>query len=160
MNPERAPGIMVVMQSKLLRTADGQRTFVVVLDTGDEAFRDVTDFARRERVDAASLTAIGAFERAVLGFYDLDRREYDRLRVDEQVEVVSLVGDLSLGTDGAPMLHAHVVVARRDGSTLGGHLLEGRVRPTLEIVVSETDAHLRRRYDERSGLPLIALDES
>jgi predicted DNA-binding protein with PD1-like motif len=71
-----------------------------------------------------------------------------------------LVGDLSLGTDGAPMLHAHVVVARRDGSTLGGHLLEGLVRPTLEIVVSETDAHLRRRYDERSGLPLIALDES
>src|SRR5712675_2995305 len=83
-----------VMQSRLLRTADGQRTFVAILDTGDEAFRDVTDFARRESIDAASLTAIGAFERAVLGFYDLDRREYDRLRVDEQVEVVSLVGDL------------------------------------------------------------------
>jgi hypothetical protein len=119
----------------------------------------LTEFARRERVRAASLTAIGAFERAVLGFFDLDRRDYDHVTVDEQVEVVSLLGDLSLGVDGAPMLHAHVVVARRDGNALGGHLLEGVVRPTLEIVVSETDVHLQRRYDERSGLALIALDE-
>ena len=147
------------MHSRLLRTGGGQRTFVVVMDTGDEAFSSLTEFARRERVHAASLTAIGAFERAVLGFFDLDRRDYDHVTVDEQVEVVSLLGDLSLGVDGAPMLHAHVVVARRDGNALGGHLLEGVVRPTLEIVVSETDVHLQRRYDERSGLALIALDE-
>ena len=146
------------MQSKLLHAAEGQRTFVVVLDPGDEAVGCLTDFARDERVNAASLTAIGAFERSVLGFFDIDRREYDRLPVEEQVEVVSLVGDLALGTDGTPMLHAHVVVARRDGNALGGHLLEGVVRPTLEVTVSETHAYLQRRYDERTGLALIALD--
>ena len=144
------------MKSKLLNPAP-ERTYAVVLDTGDEPIGCLTRLAREERLDAARFTAIGAFSDAVLGFFDLERKDYDRIAVNEQVEVVSLVGDVALGPDGAPKLHAHVVLARRDGSACGGHLIEAHVRPTLEVMLVESPAQLRRRSDPATGLALIDL---
>jgi predicted DNA-binding protein with PD1-like motif len=77
--------------------------------------------------------------------------------VEEQVEVLSLTGDISLAPDATPQLHVHVVLGKHDGTAHGGHLLEAEVRPTLEVVVTETPANLRRRQDPESGLALIAL---
>lgn len=144
------------MKSKLLQEDAGTRTFAVVFDTGDEAMEGLLDFAKHERLAASHLTAIGAFERATLGYYDLDAKEYAQIPVEEQVEVLSLVGDITLDGD-KPKVHAHVVVGRRDGSTRGGHLLKGWVRPTLEVMIVESPSHLQRRHDERSGLALISL---
>jgi predicted DNA-binding protein with PD1-like motif len=144
------------MKSK--RLTDGpQRSFALVLESGEEAMDCLKRFAAQERLDAAHFTAIGAFRDAVLGFYELERKEYRRNPVGEQVEVVSLVGDVTAGEKegGPPTVHAHVVVGRADGTALGGHLIEAHVRPTLEIVITETPAHLRRRKDPASGLALI-----
>jgi uncharacterized protein len=145
------------MRSKLINSG-AQRTFVAVLATGDEAFACLRRFIREERLSAAQITAIGALSGAVLGYFDWERKEYKRIPVTEQVEVVSLVGDVALDPKGEPSLHAHVVLGRSDGSTLGGHLLEAQVRPTLEVVINESPAHLRKRKDPESGLALIDLD--
>lgn len=144
------------MKSKLLQEEAGTRTFAVVFDTGDEAMEGLLAFAKRERLAASHLTAVGAFERATLGYYDLVAKEYDHIPIEEQVEVLSLVGDISLDGD-QPKVHAHVVLGRRDGTTRGGHLLKAWVRPTLEVIVVESPAHLPRQYDKRSGLALIHL---
>jgi predicted DNA-binding protein with PD1-like motif len=93
------------------------------------------------------------------GYFELQKRDYKRIDLDEQVEVVSLVGNVAIGHDG-PKLHAHVVVGKRDGSAYGGHLIEGHVRPTLEIVLIETPAYLKRRSDPATGLALIDLSGS
>jgi predicted DNA-binding protein with PD1-like motif len=132
-----------------------QRTFVVVLQSGDEAVACLKRFADEQRLSAAQLTAIGAFSDAVLGYFDWQKKEYRRNPVTEQVEVVSLIGDVALGPKGAPALHMHAVLGRSDGAALGGHLLEAHVRPTLEVVVTESPAHLRKRHDPESGLALI-----
>jgi predicted DNA-binding protein with PD1-like motif len=142
------------MKSKLLNHTP-ERTYAVVLSPGDEPVTCLTRFAAAEKLDAARLTAIGAFESAVLGFFDLERKDYVRIPIREQVEVVSFIGDIGLGPDGTPTLHAHVVVGRRDGSTCGGHLLEARVRPTLEVMLVESPGWLRRRKDAATGLALI-----
>lgn len=143
------------MQIKRL-AANGQRTFAVVLDAGDEAVSCLLDFARANGVEAGHFTGLGAFQQATLGFFDFDRKDYERIVVDEQVEIVSLLGNFAL-KDGEAKLHSHVVVARRDGRALGGHLLEGYVRPVLEIVVEDEPAHLRRETDPETGLPLLKL---
>ena len=91
----------------------------------------------------------------MLGYFDRERKEYEEIPVDEQVEVLSLVGDVALDPDGAPVVHAHAVLGKRDGSTAGGHLLEGHVRPTLEVMLIESPAHLRKRHDPETGLALI-----
>jgi predicted DNA-binding protein with PD1-like motif len=132
-----------------------QRTFVLVFESGDDAMPALSRFAAENRLSAAQITGIGAFRSAVLGYFDWDRKEYERIPVDEQVEVLSFLGDVALGPDGSPAVHVHAVLGRRDGTTRGGHLLEGRVRPTLEVVLTESPRHLRKRKDPESGLALI-----
>ena len=145
------------MRSRLLQEEHGQKTFALVFDTGDEAMKLLTDFARKQGLSAAHFTAIGAFERAVIGYFDWHKKDYRKIPVSEQVEVVSLIGDVALTEKGEPRVHAHVVLGRSDGSALAGHLLEGHVRPTLEVVLIESPARLQRRHDEESGLALIRL---
>ena len=135
---------------------EGERRFVVVLDTGEEAVESLLSFAREQRVTGAALTGLGAFQDVTLGFFDIDRKDYERIRLDEQVEVLTLVGNFAT-KDGEAKLHPHVVVSKRNGQAFGGHLLEAHVRPTLEVIVTETPANLRRKTDPETGLPLLAL---
>ena len=118
----------------------------------------ITDFARENGLDAASLTAIGAFSSATLGYFDIEKKEYEEIPVGEQTEVLSLIGDVALNGE-KPELHAHVVLGRRDGTATGGHLLEARVRPTLEVVLIESPGHLKKRVDKETGLALIAPED-
>ncbi len=133
----------------------GQATWVVVLETGDEAMDCLKRFADEEGLDSATFTAIGAFQRATLAYFDWEQREYLPVPVDEQVEVASLTGDIVLGPDGETVVHTHAVLGRRDGSAMAGHLKDGHVRPTLELVLTETPGALRKQLDAASGLALI-----
>lgn len=142
------------MRTKLL-VEGRERVWAVVFDAGEEVMAALAGWAREHHVTACGFTAIGAFSRATLGFFDLERRDYDRIEVDEQVEVLTLTGNVALA-DGGPKIHAHVVLGTRDGSARGGHLLAGTVRPTLELLARESPAHLERRHDETTGLPLLA----
>jgi uncharacterized protein len=143
------------MKFKLLDDS-AQKTFAVILDTGDEVMASLLAFAKQNSVTAAHFTAIGAFSAAVLGYFDWEKKDYSRIPVGEQVEVVSLIGDIALEKD-QPKIHAHAVIGKRNGVAMAGHLLEGHVRPTLEITLIESPAHLRREFDARAGLALIKI---
>jgi uncharacterized protein len=144
------------MQHKRLhQSKDGQRTYAVVLETGDEVMDCLKRFVGAERLGAAQLTAIGALSDVTLMYFDWDKKDYVRIPVREQVEVASLIGDVAEAPDGKPSLHIHLVVGKRDGNAMAGHLAEAHVRPTLEVIVTENPAHLRKVKDAESGLPLI-----
>jgi predicted DNA-binding protein with PD1-like motif len=144
------------MRSKVINEAP-ERTFALILETGDEVVSSLERFAADHDLTASRLTAIGAFSDVTLGYFDWDRKDYERIHVGEQVEVLSLVGDIAL--DGErPKLHAHVVLGRRDASTLGGHLLAATVRPTLEVLLTDSPAYLSRQHDPQSGLALIRIE--
>jgi hypothetical protein len=145
------------MQAKLINEGP-ERTFALVFEHGDEVVSLLERFAAEQGLEASRITAIGAFEHATLGYFDWERKDYERIPVQEQVEVLSLVGDVALDA-GRPKLHAHVVLGRRDGSTVGGHLLEAHVRPTLEVLVIDSPSYLRRVRDPESGLALIRADQ-
>ena len=142
------------MKSKLIHEHQGEKTYALIFDTGDEAMGGLAEFARQNKLGASRITAIGAFRDVVLGYFDWDTKEYKKIPVREQVEVLSLIGDVAL-QDGEPKVHVHVVVGRSDGSTRGGHLVEAHVRPTLEVILTESPAHLQKQFDKESGLALI-----
>jgi len=148
----------LVMKAKVVEDADVV-TYVVVCYPGDEAVAVLTQFARSERLEAAQVTAVGAFEHATVGWFDRAARDYRRIRVNEQCEVLSLLGDVAEGQDG-PTPHMHVVLGLSDGTTRGGHLFEARVFPTLEAVVTETPARLKKVFRPDIGIALIDLDQS
>ncbi|HVY94428.1 MAG TPA: PPC domain-containing DNA-binding protein [Bryobacteraceae bacterium] len=142
------------MKSKKLDTAT-----ILIFETGDEVVTDLTQFAKKNRIAAAHFTAIGAFSDVGLGYFDLQKKDYLKNQVNEQVEVVSLIGDIALDK-GEPKVHAHVVVGKKNGTAMGGHLLEAHVWPTLELVLQESKEQLKRKFDPESGLALIDLGAS
>jgi uncharacterized protein len=144
------------MKSKLIHDHQGEKTFALIFETGDEAMSALVEFAKANHLGASHFTAIGAFRDVTLGYFDWETKEYRKIPVSQQVEVLSLIGDVAL-KDGEPKVHAHVVVGLPDGSTRGGHLIEAHVRPTLELILTESPAHLRKEIDEESGLALIRL---
>jgi len=146
-----------IMQAKVINERD-PRVIAVIFETGEDPVAGLTRFAAEHALDAASFTAIGAFSEAMLGYFDWEKKDYERIPVAEQTEVLALVGDIALEGD-RPKVHAHVVLGRRDASACGGHLLSARVRPTLEVIVTESPGFLRRVHDPASGLSLIRMRE-
>jgi predicted DNA-binding protein with PD1-like motif len=147
------------MQSKLLNEQDGRRTFAVIMSKGDEVLSTIGAFAKKERISAAQITAIGALSDVVLRYFDWDEKDYRDIPVREQVEVASLVGDVALDPHGKPAIHIHLVVGRKDGTALAGHLGEAHVRPTLEVIVDEQPSYLQKTSDPETGLALINAKE-
>ena len=135
-----------------------RQTLVVVMDQGDEAVAALTQAVREHGIMAAQVTAVGGFRSAELAFFDPDRRDYDSIPVPEQAEVVNLVGDVA-EKDGQATPHLHTVLGRRDGSTVGGHLLRGEVWPTLEVIVTEVPAELAKTTDPQTGVATIQLPD-
>jgi hypothetical protein len=143
------------MHSKLIND-DSQKTYALILETGEEVVSQLRRFAQENGLAASRLTAIGAFSSVTLGYFNWESKQYEPIQLQEQVEVLSLIGDIAL-QDGQPATHIHVVVGTKDGAAHGGHLLHAYVRPTLEVIVDEAPAHLRRSFDANSGLALIDL---
>jgi len=145
------------MKSQLI-DENGQKTYAMILDNGDEVIACLTDFAQKNKLNASQFTAIGAFSKVVTGFFDFSIKDYLKNEINEQVEVLALSGDIATH-EGKPKVHAHIVVGKADGTAHGGHLLEGYTHPTLEIILTKSPAHLRRKMDEDIGITLIDLEE-
>lgn len=143
------------MRHRMLNGA-ARRTIVAVFETGDEVMEGLEELARAERLTTCHLTAMGALQDLTLGFFDAEQRSYLRNHISQQVEVLSLTGNV-VRHEGQATVRAHVVVGRHDGMALGGHLLQAHVRPSLEVVLVEEPEYLQRMLDESTGLPLIRI---
>jgi len=135
--------------------ADEPKTYAVILDTGEEILSSVKCFAKAHGLAGSSFKAIGALSRVELGWFNWETKQYETaVKLDEQVELLSLIGDIAV-KDGEPQVHAHLVVGRADGSAHGGHLLSATVRPTCELILTESPRALQKQIDPDSGLALI-----
>jgi uncharacterized protein len=132
----------------------GEHSYIIVLETGDEVVAGLVGFASEHDIADAHFTAIGGFDHVTLGYFDWNIKDYRHIPVDEQVEALSLIGDITL-KDDKPWVHAHVVLGLSDASTRGGHLISGKVRPTMEVMLDESPVHLQRRFDPESHAALI-----
>lgn len=146
----QAPGMKV----QLLSENGKRKSYAVIFHTGDEAYSGLYEFARQYHVTAAHFTAIGALSSAKLAWFDPTRKMYKQISVDGQVEVLSMIGDIAL-SNGKPAIHTHMVVGFPDGSVRGGHVLEARVRPTLEVMVTVEPNAMHRVPDPATNLTLI-----
>lgn len=133
------------------------RSYVLIFDAGDELAARLKSFATDQNLADASFKAIGALASAKLGWFDPELKKYHTaVDLAEQIELLSLIGDVAQH-EGKPVVHAHAVVGRSDGSTAGGHLMEAYVRPTCEVFLVESPVHLSKKFDPNSGLVLINL---
>jgi uncharacterized protein len=146
----KAPGMKV----RLLTENRRVKSYTIVLAKGDEVLSGLTGFAKQNKVTSASFTAIGAFSRATVAWFDASRKEFKLNPIDQQVELVSMIGDIGLSSD-QPVVHMHVAVALPDGTVKGGHLIDAHVFPTLELFMTVYPTPLHKQLDEATGLKLI-----
>jgi Predicted DNA-binding protein with PD1-like DNA-binding motif len=137
------------MKVQLIREGDAKEC-AVIFAKGDEAFSGLMEFAERYHIASGHFIAIGALSRVTLGWFDLQKKMYRKIPVDEQVEVLSMIGDIAL-YQGKPALHTHMTVGHRGG----GHVIEAVVNPTLEVFVTVEPVPLQKKHDPESGLTLI-----
>lgn len=131
------------------------KTFALIFDTGDEITDVLKRFATEQKLAGSSFKAIGALSFAKLGWFNWKTKKYQvAVELDEQVELLSLIGDIAV-KDYEPQIHAHLVVGRSDGTAHGGHLLQARVRPTCELILTENPENMQKKLDEDSGIALI-----
>ena len=113
-------------------------THVVIFDPGEEFLEGMAQVARDEKIEVAGFTAIGGFSETKLGFYNEETKDFDPIPFEaDQVEVLSLMGEITLYENGEPHVHGHCVVGLRDGKAYGGHLLKGVVKPIAIVNLFE-----------------------
>jgi hypothetical protein len=133
------------------------KTYVLIFETGDELASGLKQFAAEQKLQGSSFKAIGAFSSVKLGWFNWNTKKYEiAVELNEQLELLSLIGDIA-EHDGQPEVHAHVVVGKSDGTAHGGHLLEAMVRPTCEVILTESPRHLQKQIDREAGIALIKL---
>jgi predicted DNA-binding protein with PD1-like motif len=148
-----ANGMAPGMTFKLLHQSEGERVYVIIFSKGDEAISGLTDFAMQNHITDAHFTAIGACESALLAWFDIPKKNYWPIPVPDQSEVLAFTGDIA-AFKGTPVVHAHTILSRPDGSTRGGHTFELHVNPTLEVFLTADDTPLGKKQDP-GGLKLI-----
>jgi hypothetical protein len=146
----KAPG----MQVQLLSENQGRKEYAVIFSKGDEALSGLDEFAEKYQVTSAHFTAIGALSGATLGWFSPERKLYEEIPVEDQLEVASMIGDIAL-FKGKPVVHTHMVVGLPDGTAKAGHVIEAHVWPTLEVMVTVEPNAMRKSLDPETGLSLI-----
>ena len=129
-------------------------SYVLRLDRGEEVLTALTDFCLREQVALGSVEGLGAADHAVIGLYDVGKRQYHKESFDGPMEITSLLGSIST-KDGEPYLHLHINLCRADMQVIGGHLNECRISATCELFVRTLAGRVERKLDEETtGLNL------
>ena len=129
--------------------------YYVRLDKGDEIISSLVSVCEREQIKCAQISGIGGCEKAVVGVFDLDKKEYDREEVTALLELISLDGNVTYHEE-KPYIHAHACFAYRTGdgshATLSGHLLEAVIGLTGEIILTPADGNITRRFIPELGI--------
>ncbi len=132
------------------------KLFVIRFEDGEVFPDQLLSFLKAQSIRGGAFSGLGAFRRSVIAFFDTEAREYQDIELDEQLEVLALVGNVAV-YEQAPLVHAHAMLGRRDGTALGGHLRRATVRPTLEVFLHVVSDPLRRTLDPKYGLPALDL---
>ncbi|MHA3962061.1 MAG: PPC domain-containing DNA-binding protein [Candidatus Thorarchaeota archaeon SMTZ1-45] len=132
-----------------------KRVIFARMDPGEDVLESIEAVAKEYGIKSGQISLIGAVSKAKLGYYHRESAEYKHFMVNEDVEVVSCMGDIS-SHEGNIVVHAHMIVADESGKCYGGHLMIGcEVSVTIELVVIETEINLTRKYDDLTGLNLL-----
>ena len=142
------------MQVKLVKDSPDEKVYAIVFYREDEALSGLTDFVIEHKIQDAHLTGIGAISGATLAWLDPSKKIYHRISVSQQAEVLSLIGDVATFNE-KPIVHMHAVLGKPDGTTVGGHVFELHVNPTLEIFITVNTTPLKKKPDDESGMKVI-----
>ena len=104
-----------------------------------ELIKSLKDFIDSKKIMSGSIFCLGVLSNPVLGFFNWNSKEYKKIKIDKEVEIVSCYGNLARKKENDELIiHLHSVVSDNNGKTYGGHFFEGQIK-LVEAMVFETD---------------------
>ncbi len=135
-----------------------KEVLIVRGERGEDLLETIKGICIEKNVSSGFFTCIGTVEKYRLGFYDLEKRKYLEIRGEGGFEIGSCMGNISVDEEGGLVVHGHMVLSDRNGSCIGGHLLEGNeISGTAEIVIAKLEKGVKRKRDPETGLNLLSL---
>jgi hypothetical protein len=138
----------------MIREVERRKQLIGRLNHGADLLKELTDICEQEGIQLGRLEALGAVQKACIGFYNQQTREYEYQTIERTLEILNVVGNVSI-RDKKPIVHAHITLGDCDGKAFGGHLAPGTIVFACEYVIEILDGKaLERGLDEETGLPL------
>lgn len=137
-----------------MRYSKYEKTFFIRFEPGEEILTGLKSFCDNENVKLATVQAIGAINKVIIGFYDLSKKEYFPRTITGDHEITSLNGTITEMNDSA-YIHLHITIADEENKVIGGHLNEAIVSATCEMVVTEISGKVNRYYNKDIGINLL-----
>jgi len=145
------------MKYRLINTNGKVKTYMVTLFRGDDILSGMSEFAEKEGIKFAQFNGVGAISSGRLGSYDRDKQMYHIYTVQQQAEIVSFTGNIATYS-GKPVVHVHMSISQSDFTVRGGHLFQGTVWPTLEIMVTAFPEGVYKKKEDDTGFVLTDPD--
>ena len=134
--------------------AETEHIFICRLEHGADILEELTGICKEKNIRLGKVEAIGAIQKARLGYYNQDKKEYKFFELNKNLEITNLTGNISI-RDNQPMVHAHITVSDSDGKAFGGHLAPGTIVFACEFIITALEGpKLLRDHDDQTGLPL------
>lgn len=138
---------------KVIHSESG--TYTLNFARGEEVMAGLASFLKEKNIQAAHLTGLGAASRVTLAYYNLTTKSYEKQTITEDVEILSLTGNVGVKEGGELVVHIHGTFGRKDLSVFGGHLFELEISGAGEIHLTTFSGTINRAYDEQTGLTLM-----
>lgn len=138
---------------KLIHTQDN--FYTLNFQKGDEVMSGLADFLKENNIKAGHISGLGAASHLEIAYYNLETKEYERKQFTEDVEILSLNGNIGVKEGGELVVHMHGTFGRNDFSVFGGHIFEMVISGAGEIQIAAFFGEINRAYDEESGLTLM-----
>ena len=140
-----------------MNKVQSRQLFIGKLDYGSDLLEEISLICQKEDIELGRVEALGAVQKACIGYYDQKAREYRFIELNRHLEITHLIGNISF-KDGAPMVHAHITLADESGNAYGGHLSPGTIVFACEFILEVFDGPLlNRAFDQQTGLPLWSM---
>ena len=135
----------------------GER-YIIKIKRGEWILKSLKEFFDKEKIKNGFFIGLGAVRKVKLGIYNFYNKEYETNMFEEDLEINSLTGNVTL-VDGKAFPHAHIVLGKSNFTTLSGHLMDGEVSVVCEIIFIKLDSDIEWKFDKETGLRVMELPE-
>jgi len=131
-----------------------ENTYIIRLDRGEKIIESVKDFCTKNNIKCGYFSGIGALDEVELAHYIVENKKYTSKVFKQALEITNLNGNIAtMGNE--VYLHCHITLSDEEMKVIAGHLKEGKIAATCEIIFVKLDAKINRKHDEFIGLNLL-----
>ncbi|MBI2650238.1 DNA-binding protein [Candidatus Woesearchaeota archaeon] len=129
-------------------------TYLIRLERGEKIIETLKKFCAENKIKCGYFFGIGALGSVELAHYIVENKKYTSKMLKQPLEIINMSGNIT-SMSNEVYLHCHITLSDEKMKAIAGHLKEGRISATCEIVLVKLNAAIQRKHDNFIGLNLL-----